>query len=68
MRLIPKFRNRLGLTQVEFARLCRVSQATVSKWESGRPKPTKEALERIEAAYQRQGWRWQQRWSAEARG
>jgi len=43
-----KIRSLRGLrTQVEFARLCGVSQVTVSRWESGADQPTPSAYARL---------------------
>jgi transcriptional regulator with XRE-family HTH domain len=42
-------RERLGLTQDEFARALHVSQSTVQNWESGRTAPHRGTLARIEA-------------------
>lgn len=36
---IVSLRQRLGKTQVEFARMLSADPATVSRWESGRSKP-----------------------------
>lgn len=47
---IRKVRERLGMTQEEFARALRVSQSTVQNWESGRTRPHRGTLARIEAA------------------
>lgn len=47
---IRKVRERLGMTQEEFARALHVSQSTVQNWESGRTQPHRGTLARIEAA------------------
>ena len=47
---IRKLRERLGMTQEEFARALHVSQSTVQNWESGRTQPHRGTLSRIEAA------------------
>lgn len=46
---IKKLRLRLGLTQVEFAKLMGVNQATVSKWEvhGTASRLARKALERL---------------------
>lgn len=49
---VRKWRNSLGFTQREAALRLEVSPATVSRWESGRGKPSPEALERLLAM----GW------------
>jgi transcriptional regulator with XRE-family HTH domain len=49
---IRKVRERLGLTQEEFARALNVSQSTVQNWESGRTRPHRGTLARIEAVGQ----------------
>ena len=45
---IKRVRERLKLTQIEFAERLGVSQATVSLWENGARRPTGSALKRIE--------------------
>jgi transcriptional regulator with XRE-family HTH domain len=42
-------RERLGLTQDEFARALQVAQSTVQNWESGRSSPHRGTQARIEA-------------------
>ena len=46
---IRRVRERLGMTQEEFARALQVSQSTVQNWESGRTQPHRGTLARIEA-------------------
>ncbi len=46
---VRKVRERLGMTQDEFARALHVSQSTVQNWESGRNSPHRGTLGRIEA-------------------
>jgi len=46
---IRRTRERLGMTQEEFARVLHVSQSTVQNWESGRTQPHRGTLARIEA-------------------
>ena len=46
---IRKVRERLGLTQEEFARALQVSQSTVQNWESGRTRPHRGTAARIES-------------------
>jgi transcriptional regulator with XRE-family HTH domain len=46
---IRKARERLGMTQEEFARVLHVSQSSVQNWESGRTQPHRGTLARIEA-------------------
>lgn len=38
-----------GVTQVEMARIARVSQATISRWEAGLREPSRSELARIRA-------------------
>ena len=47
---IRKVRERLGMTQEEFAQALQVSQSTVQNWESGRTRPHRGTIARIEAA------------------
>lgn len=49
---ISHFRAESGLTQTELARLVGVSDAAVSRWESGENHPTVEHLHAIAAACQ----------------
>lgn len=49
---IRRVRERLGLTQEEFARALSVSQSTVQNWESGRTRPHRGTLARLEAVAQ----------------
>ncbi len=46
---LRKVRERLELTQDEFARALQVAQSTVQNWESGRSSPHRGTLARIEA-------------------
>ena len=45
---LRKVRERLGMTQDEFARALHVAQSTVQNWESGRNSPHRGTLARIE--------------------
>lgn len=47
-RAIRKTRERLGMTQDEFARVLQVAQSTVQNWESGRSSPHRGTQARIE--------------------
>jgi putative transcriptional regulator len=50
---IRQLREALGLTQEEFARELGVSFSTVSRWETGRGRPSHLAIHRIEEARER---------------
>ncbi len=63
MRRIEFVRRRLlGLTQVDFARLTKVAQATVSRWESGELAPTLSAVTLAKAAVLDRGFSWNDAW------
>lgn len=46
--LVVAMRKRLGMTQLEFARVLGVSFVTVNRWENGRSKPSRLALRRLQ--------------------
>ena len=46
---LREIRRRLGLSQEELARLLNVSCATVNRWEQGKNKPSRLALQNIDA-------------------
>ena len=53
---IKQLREKLGLTQEEFAREVSTTTTTVSRWETGRAKPSRMAralLERLEKKAER---------------
>ena len=47
MNTILKFRNERKITQEEFARLVGVDRSTVTKWETGKCKPTADKLVKV---------------------
>jgi predicted transcriptional regulator len=51
-------RNIFGITQSAFAAIAEVSQATVSRWESGEIEPTLDQISRIRNAAIRAGKQW----------
>lgn len=55
-----------GLSQAAFAELAGVSQATVSRWETGEFEPNRDDLQRIREAAISAGKDWQDRWFFEA--
>lgn len=48
--------------QAEFAKLARVGQATVSRWENGESSPTLDNLRTIRAEAARRGIAWDHEW------
>lgn len=59
-------KNVLRLTQAELAVVARVSQGTVSKWETGELEPGWDQLARIRAEIRRLELVWDDRWFFEA--
>jgi len=59
-------KNFLGLSQAKLARIAKVSQGTVSKWEAGELEPDRYQLARIRNAIQGRGIEWDDRWFFEA--
>jgi DNA-binding XRE family transcriptional regulator len=51
-----------GVTQVQFADIAEVSQAQVSRWESGVREPNLDQLKRIRAEARRRGLKWNDSW------
>lgn len=51
-----------GATQVEMATIADVSQATVSRWESGKRDPSRTELGRIRREATARGIRWNDAW------
>lgn len=56
----------LRQTQVEFAAVAGVSQATVSKWESGKCSPARDELKRIRSEAISRGIEWDDGWLFDA--
>jgi len=46
--MIKKIRTRMGLTQEQFAAKVGVTFATVNRWEAGKAKPSRLAMNRLE--------------------
>ena len=46
--MIKKLRTRMGLTQEQFAAKVGVTFATVNRWEAGKAKPSRLAMNRLE--------------------
>lgn len=55
-------RNVLRMSQAAFAEVAGVSQATVSRWESGEWEPNRNELEQIRAAAIARGVPWKDSW------
>lgn len=53
---IKAVRKEFGLTQEEFAQKIGVSLSTVVRWETGRNKPSKLAVRRVEALARKSGF------------
>lgn len=51
MLTIKRERERLGLTQRQFAKMLDVSQSTVASWESGRTEPNLDILLKISSVF-----------------
>lgn len=51
-----------GVTQVEMAGIAKVSQATISRWESDLRDPSLPELSRIRAAAKRRRLKWDDAW------
>ncbi len=51
-------KNILGISQVDLAAICSVSQGTVSRWESGGLEPSRAELARIRREAHRRGIKW----------
>lgn len=56
----------LGVSQSALARIARVNQATISRWEAGRRNPKASHMARIRDYARRKGIRWSDRWFFEA--
>jgi transcriptional regulator with XRE-family HTH domain len=52
----------LKLSQAELAKIARVSQGTVSKWEAGQLEPSRDELDRIRLEAVERGLDWEDRW------
>ncbi len=52
---VRELRERLGLTQEDFAREVGVSMMTVSRWERGIARPTKLAIKQLDVLARRAG-------------
>lgn len=59
-------RSVLRITQGDMGRIAGVSQATISRWESGRNEPSLEHLRRIRAEVRRRRLSWDERWLYDA--
>jgi DNA-binding transcriptional regulator YiaG len=57
-----------GMTQEAFARMAGVSQATVSRWETGELTPSLESLQRIRSVAKAKKKRWSDKWFFEVHG
>ena len=57
--LVKEIRKRLGLTQLQFAKILGVSFQSVNRWERGRTKPLPIALKHIEVMVKEMGDRGQ---------
>ncbi|HEY9804229.1 MAG TPA: helix-turn-helix transcriptional regulator [Leptolyngbyaceae cyanobacterium] len=53
--LIQEIRQSMGLTQEEFAVIIGVTFPTVNRWENGHTKPSKLAVQQIEALLEKLG-------------
>jgi DNA-binding transcriptional regulator YiaG len=63
MKAVAHIRNRVfGMSQAAFAKVAGVSQATVSRWESGEFEPNRDELERIRRAALNGCKPWDDRW------
>lgn len=60
MRLIRT--KAFGVTQVEMAGIAKVSQATVSRWESNQRDPSRVELAHIRTEARRRGLTWNDAW------
>jgi transcriptional regulator with XRE-family HTH domain len=58
MTIMRTVRERLGLRQTEMAAVAGVSQATISRWETGSLEPNRQELERIRGEALRRGVEW----------
>lgn len=54
--------NVFGVTQTAMAEIAGTRQATVSRWENGKLKPSLEQLVRIRKEAQRRGLKWNDSW------
>jgi transcriptional regulator with XRE-family HTH domain len=52
--------------QSEFAELAGVSQATVSRWLSGKDRPRMETISRLRERAKKRGLRWKDAWAFDA--
>lgn len=48
MHYVQQIRNKLGMTQKEFAERCRVTWLEISRWENGHNEPNKQSQYFIE--------------------
>lgn len=55
-------KNVLKLSQAAMAAVAKVSQGTVSKWETGELFPDRREMERIRTEALRRGFAWEDRW------
>ncbi len=51
-RLVKELRTRMGLTQEQFAAIVGVTFVTVNRWESGKAKPSRLAMMRLEELHE----------------
>ena len=52
---VRELRERLGMTQLDFAKTVGVGLTTVARWEQGKAKPTPLAIEKLESLARRVG-------------